>query len=93
MNTRQANISAAHSLYVLYETLPENVQSEFLTELWLKKRPQLESIAAKPLTASHRKGVIFGIMEGALTVPDSFDDPLPKNLLIIFLEARIKKPY
>jgi len=76
MNTRHANLSAAHSLYMLYETLPENVQSKFLTELWLRKRPQLESIAAKPLAASHRKGVVFGIMEDALTVSDNFDDPM-----------------
>ncbi len=79
MNAQQANLSAAHSLYVLYETLPETVQREFLTELWLKKRQQLESVATTaPLTAGSRNGVVFGIMEGAFNVPDNFDEPLPE---------------
>ena len=45
MNKQQANVSTAHSLYALYETLPDIIQRAFLEELWLKKREELEDLA------------------------------------------------
>ena len=66
----------------IYETLPDTVQREFLSELWQKQRQQLEAIAAdkqqKKLKKNNR--VIFGVMEGEFTVPDNFDDPLPETI-------------
>ena len=43
MNTQQAN--TAHSLYALYETLPNEVQQAFLEELLDKKQQELEDLA------------------------------------------------
>jgi hypothetical protein len=43
MNTQQAN--TAHSLYVLYDTLPNEVQQAFLEELLQKKHEQLEAFS------------------------------------------------
>jgi hypothetical protein len=43
MNTQQAN--TAHSLYALYDTLPNEVQQAFLEELLQKKQEQLEDLA------------------------------------------------
>ena len=43
MNPQQTNI--AHSLYVLYETLPNEVQQAFLEELLEKKHQELEDLA------------------------------------------------
>ena len=43
MNTQAAN--TAHSLYVLYETLPNEVQQAFLEELLGKKQQELEDLA------------------------------------------------
>ena len=43
MNTQQAN--TAHSLYALYNTLPNEVQQAFLEELLHKKQEQLEDLA------------------------------------------------
>jgi len=45
MNALQTNANTAHSLYALYETLPDTVQREFLSELWQKKRQELEELA------------------------------------------------
>ena len=43
MTTQQAN--TAHSLYALYDTLPNEVQQAFLDELLQKKQVQLEDLA------------------------------------------------
>ena len=43
MKSQLANSNTAHSLYALYETLPDTVQREFLSELWQKQRQQLEA--------------------------------------------------
>ena len=43
MNTQDAN--TAHSLYALYETLPNEVQQAFLEELLGKKQQELEDLA------------------------------------------------
>lgn len=43
MNTQQTD--TAHSLYALYETLPNEVQQAFLEELLQKKHEQLEDLA------------------------------------------------
>lgn len=43
MNTQQTN--TAHSLYALYDTLPNEVQQAFLEELLQKKQEQLEDLA------------------------------------------------
>ncbi|MEI6746820.1 MAG: hypothetical protein WCL34_12730 [Methylococcaceae bacterium] len=45
MNTHQSNANTAHSLYALYETLPDTIQRAFLEELWQKKRQELEDLA------------------------------------------------
>ncbi len=45
MTVLQANANIAHSLYALYETLPDAVQREFLNELWQKQHQQLEEFA------------------------------------------------
>ncbi len=42
MNVQQASANTAHSLYAFYETLPDTVQREFLSELVQKKRAELE---------------------------------------------------
>lgn len=43
MNSPQTN--TAHSLYTLYETLPNEVQQAFLEKLLQKKHEQLEDLA------------------------------------------------
>ena len=43
MNTQDAN--TAHSLYALYEALPNEVQQAFLEELLGKKQQELEDLA------------------------------------------------
>jgi hypothetical protein len=45
MNAQQANSNTAHSLYAFYETLPDTVQREFLSELVQKKREELEELS------------------------------------------------
>jgi hypothetical protein len=39
------NSNAAHSLYVLYETLSNDVQQQFLQELMQKQADKLETLA------------------------------------------------
>ncbi len=39
------NSNAAHSLYVLYETLPLETQQQFLQELMQKQTDKLETLA------------------------------------------------
>lgn len=39
------HMNAAHSLYVLYETLPDDVQQAFLQELLQKQQERLENLA------------------------------------------------
>jgi hypothetical protein len=91
MKTQPENSNTAHSLYALYETLPDTVQREFLSELWQKQREQLEAIAAdkqqKKLKKNNR--VIFGVMEGEFTVPDNFDDALPETIENEFYTATL----
>jgi len=45
MDVLQTHLNMAHRLYALYETLPDNVQREFLTELWQKQRQAFEDLA------------------------------------------------
>jgi hypothetical protein len=45
MNAQQANSNTAHSLYAFYETLPDTVQREFLSELVQKKSQELEDLS------------------------------------------------
>ncbi len=45
MNVQQASANTAHSLYAFYETLPDTVQREFLSELVEKKREELEDLS------------------------------------------------
>jgi hypothetical protein len=45
MNAQQASANTAHSLYAFYETLPDTVQREFLSELVQKKRQELEDLS------------------------------------------------
>lgn len=78
MNAQQANENTAHSLYAFYETLPDTVQREFLSELVQKKRAELEALTFN--TPQKKNGVIFGAMEGEFVVPDNFDDALPDDI-------------
>jgi len=91
MKTQPANSNTAHSLYALYETLPDNVQREFLSELWQKQSQQIEAIATdkqhKKLKKTNR--VIFGVMEGKFTVRDNFDEPLPETIENEFYTATL----
>lgn len=90
MSALQTNANAAHSLYVLYETLPDRVQREFLSELWQKKRQQLEEIALnKQQTLPKNNGIVFGVMEGAFAVPEHFDDALPEAVENEFYRATL----
>lgn len=89
LNTKPANLYAAHSLYVLFETLPEQVQREFLSELWQKKGQQLENIKPQSVTTNHRNGVVIGIMEGELSIPDNFDEPLPGEVENLFYRSTL----
>ncbi|MEI6707176.1 MAG: DUF2281 domain-containing protein [Methylococcales bacterium] len=91
MKTQPANSNTAHSLYALYETLPDTVQREFLSELWQKQRQQLEAIAANKQQKKSKKNnrVIFGVMEGEFTVPDNFDDSLPETIENEFYTATL----
>jgi hypothetical protein len=43
MNTQQTN--TAHSLYALYETLPDEVQKTFLEELVQRKYLEIKALA------------------------------------------------
>jgi len=45
MDAPQTHLNMAHRLYAFYETLPDNVQREFLTELWQKQRQTFEDLA------------------------------------------------
>ena len=45
MKTQPDNSNTAHSPYALYETLPDTVQREFLSELVQKKGQQLEDLS------------------------------------------------
>jgi hypothetical protein len=45
MKTQPENSNTAHSLYSLYETLPDTVQREFLSELVQKKGQELEDLS------------------------------------------------
>ena len=80
MNTQQTN--AAHSLYVLYETLPRDVQKTFLEELVQKKHLEIEAIASSGSSSNKKYNtVVLGVMEDAFTVPDSFDESLPEDIV------------
>jgi len=91
MNVLQTNANTAHSLYALYETLPDTVQREFLNELWQKKHQELEELALhkQQKTLQKNNGIIFGVMEGAFVVPDNFDDALPEEVENEFYTATL----
>ncbi len=46
MDAPQTHLNMAHRFYALYETLPDNVQRGFLTELWQKQRQTFEDLAS-----------------------------------------------
>ncbi len=80
MNTSSA--STAHSLYTLYETLPEDVQQSFLQELVQNKLNDIEALAhLDTAQTTLQNKVILGGMEDAFTVPANFDAPLSEALL------------
>jgi hypothetical protein len=80
MNQQQAN--TAHSLYALYETLPNEVQQAFLEELLQKKHAEIKAIAFPDLSSnSKHKTVVLGAMADAFSVPDNFDAPLPEDII------------
>ncbi|MDO9046872.1 MAG: hypothetical protein Q7U66_03940 [Methylobacter sp.] len=88
MNTQQTN--TAHSLYALYETLPDDVQKTFLEELVQKKYPEIKALAfsGSPSHEKHNR-VILGVMEDAFTVPDNFDEPLPEDIINDFYTGKL----
>lgn len=88
MNPQQAN--TAHSLYALYETLPNDVQKSFLEELVQKKYPEIKALAF-PDSTSHEKRntVILGVMEDAFTIPDNFDEPLSEDIINEFYSHKL----
>jgi hypothetical protein len=88
MNPQQAN--TAHSLYALYETLPNDVQKSFLEELVQKKYPEIKALAF-PGSNSHEKRntVILGVMEDAFTIPDNFDEPLSEDIINEFYSHKL----
>jgi hypothetical protein len=43
-NNQNYQVNTAHTLYALYETLPQSVQRDFLTELLEKQTRQLEDL-------------------------------------------------
>jgi len=76
MKPQQA-ATTAHSLFTLYEILPSDVQQAFLKELLQKQTAGLKDLAVLP---QKNKTVILGVMEGAFSVPNNFDDALPEEI-------------
>lgn len=91
MNTSPT--TTAHSLYALYETLPEDVQQSFLQELVQKKLTDIEALARTNVAQINTQPkVILGIMEDAFDafkVPDDFDSPLSEVLLSEFYSNQL----
>jgi hypothetical protein len=88
LNTSPA--ATAHSLYALYETLPEDVQQSFLQELVQKKLTDIEALARTNVAQINTQSkVILGIMEDAFKVPDDFDSPLSEVLLSEFYSNQL----
>ncbi len=88
MNTQQTD--TAHSLYALYETLPDEVQKRFLEELVQKKYLQIKALAfsGSPINEK-RNRVVLGVMQDAFTVPDNFDEPLPDDIINEFYSGQL----
>jgi hypothetical protein len=88
MNTQQTD--TAHSLYALYETLPEDVQKTFLEELVQKKYLQIKALAFPGTPINEKRNrVILGVMQDAFTVPDNFDEPLPEDITNEFYSGQL----
>ncbi|MFZ4502968.1 MAG: hypothetical protein ACOYM1_03355 [Methylovulum sp.] len=88
MNTQQAN--TAHSLYALYDTLPNEVQQAFLEELVQKKYLQIKALAFPGTPINEKRNrVILGVMQDAFTVPDNFDEPLPEDITNEFYSGQL----
>jgi len=88
MNTQQTD--TAHSLYALYETLPEDVQKTFLEELVQKKYLQIKALAFPGTPINEKRNrVILGVMQDAFTVPDNFDEPLPEDITNEFYSSQL----
>ena len=88
MNPQQIN--TAHSLYALYETLPNEVQKTFLEELVQKQYPEIKALAfsGSPINEKHNT-VILGVMEDAFSVPNNFDEPLPEDIINEFYTGKL----
>lgn len=88
MNTQQTD--TAHSLYALYETLPEDVQKTFLEELVQKKYLQIKALAFPGSPVNEKRNrVVLGVMQDAFTVPDNFDEPLPEDITNEFYSSQL----
>ena len=88
MSTQQTD--TAHSLYALYETLPEDVQKTFLEELVQKKYLQIKALAFPGTPINEKRNrVILGVMQDAFTVPDNFDAPLPEDIINEFYSGQL----
>ena len=88
MNTQQTD--TAHSLYALYETLPDDVQKTFLEELVQKKYLQIKALVFPGSAVNEKQNkVVLGVMQDAFTVPDNFDEPLPDNIINEFYSGQL----
>lgn len=63
-----SNLNAAHSLYVLYETLSDETQQLFLQELLIKQRHKVELSLKQMVTSNQNR---FSDICGILTAEKS----------------------
>ena len=88
MNPQQTN--TAHSLYALYETLPNDVQKSFLEELVQKKHSEIKALAFDGSSSNEKRNtVILGVMEDAFRIPDNFDEPLSEDIINEFYTDKL----
>ena len=88
MNPQQTN--TAHSLYALYETLPNDVQKSFLEELVQKKHSEIKALTFPGSSSNEKRNtVILGVMEDAFSIPDNFDEPLSKDIINEFYTDKL----
>jgi hypothetical protein len=57
--------TTAHSLYMLYETLPDEIQQLFLQELLTRQAEKIKAKQAVPEAESHFKD-LFGLLTASL---------------------------
>jgi hypothetical protein len=60
------HLTTAHSLYMLYETLPDEIQQLFLQELMTKQAEKIKAKKAMPEGESHFRD-LFGLLTASET--------------------------